>query len=37
MASKKVEITNYIFEMLVSEVRENMFPMREDEEESTML
>lgn len=26
LASKKVEITNHIFEMLVSDVRENMFP-----------
>ena len=33
LASKKVEITNQIFEMLVNEIKESLFPMRDEDEE----
>jgi len=33
LASKKVEITNHIFEMLVNEVKDSLFPQREEYEE----
>ena len=32
LASKKVEMTNYVFEMLVNEVKDSLFPHREDED-----
>ena len=32
LASKKVEITNQLFEMLVNEVKDNLFPIRDDED-----
>ena len=35
LASKKVEITNHIFELLVGEIKNNLFPMRDEEEEFT--
>lgn len=33
LASKKIEITNFIFEALVSEIKDNLFPLRDDEED----
>lgn len=33
LSTKKVEITNHIFEMLVNEVKESLFPFRDEEEE----
>ena len=33
LASKKVEITNHIFEMLVNEIKDSLFPQRDEEEE----
>jgi len=32
LASKKVEITNQVFDMLVNEIRNNLFPTRDEEE-----
>ena len=29
LASKKVEMTNFVFEMLVNEVKDCLFPLRE--------
>ena len=31
LASKKIEITNFIFEALVGEIKDNLFPLREDD------
>ena len=33
LATKKIEITNHIFEMLVLEVKESLFPVRDEEDE----
>ena len=36
MASKKIEIINFIFEALVGEIKNNLFPLRDEEEDETV-